>query len=132
MPDEFCTGGHLCRCACRLRLTLRKDWRMRAAMDEPNRVMATVTSYDEFVAAIRQWIGELGTNYECIGEIAGLPTNYLNTLLVSTPIRSFSRMSLAATPASVGPAVAACDRHGAARGDAAALCGSQPHGPCSL
>jgi hypothetical protein len=78
-------------------LTLRSDWSMRAAMAEGDRIIATVTSYDEFVGAIRKWIVELGTTRECVGELAGLPSGYLNTLLVSTPIRSFSRMSLGAT-----------------------------------
>jgi hypothetical protein len=71
-------------------------------MAEPNRVIATVTSYDEFVAAIRRWITELGTNYESVGEIAGLQSGYLGTLLASTPVRSFSRMSLGSTLSALG------------------------------
>jgi hypothetical protein len=66
-------------------------------MTEPSRVIAEVTGYDGFTAALRAWIRRLGTSYESVGEIAGLQSGYLNTLLARTPIRSFSRMSLDAT-----------------------------------
>jgi hypothetical protein len=66
------------------------------------RVIAEIRGYDEFTAALRAWIGELNTNYECIGELAGLQDRYLNTLLAKTPVRSFSRMSLGATLGALG------------------------------
>jgi hypothetical protein len=68
----------------------------RRLMNEPH-VIAEVRGYDEFTAALRSWIRELGTNYECIGALAGLQDGYLNTLLASTPVKSFSRISLGAT-----------------------------------
>jgi len=60
------------------------------------RILAEIRGYDEFTAALRAWIEELGTNYECIGELAGLQSGYLAKMIASTPIRSFSRMSLGA------------------------------------
>jgi hypothetical protein len=71
-------------------------------MAEGDRVIATVTDYDGFVGAIRQWIAELGTTYESVGAEAGLQDGYLGTLLASTPVRSFSRVSLGSTLSALG------------------------------
>jgi hypothetical protein len=66
------------------------------------RVIAEVRGYDEFTAALRGWIRECGTTYECINEIAGLPGNYLAKMISATPVRSFSRVSLGATLGALG------------------------------
>jgi len=83
--------------AGRFALTACNDWRIRAAMSERGRIIAEVRGYDEFTAALRAWIAELGTTYECIDELAGLQERYLAKMIAATPVRSFSRMSLAAT-----------------------------------
>jgi hypothetical protein len=70
-------------------------------MSEGDRIIAEVTDYDGFVAAIRRWIAVLGTTHEAVGSLAGLPDRYLNTLL-STPVKSFSRVSLAPTLSALG------------------------------
>jgi hypothetical protein len=71
-------------------------------MAEPDHVVATIASYDEFVVALRRWIDELGTTQEVAGSLAGLPDRYLNTLLASTPVKSFSRVSLGPTLQALG------------------------------
>jgi hypothetical protein len=71
-------------------------------MSEGDRVIAEVTDYDGFVAAIRQWIAALDTTHEAVGSLAGLPDRYLNTLLSTTPVKSFSRVSLAPTLSALG------------------------------
>jgi hypothetical protein len=71
-------------------------------MTEPNRVIAEIRGYQEFTAALRQWIAELNTSYETIGELSGLQDGYLAKLLTTTPIRSFSRMSLGSTLGALG------------------------------
>jgi hypothetical protein len=65
-------------------------------MSEPC-IIAEVRDYREFSAALRAWIAKLETTYECVNEIAGLQPNYLSKMIGSTPVRSFSRMSLGAT-----------------------------------
>jgi hypothetical protein len=65
-------------------------------MSEPH-IIAEVREYSEFTAALRAWIVELGTNYECVGGLAGLPDRYLAKLISATPVRNFSRVSLGAT-----------------------------------
>jgi hypothetical protein len=66
------------------------------------RVIGEVRTYDDFTRLLRAWIMELGTTYECIGEVAGLQAGYLAKLIAATPIRSFSRMSLASTLGAMG------------------------------
>jgi hypothetical protein len=46
-------------------------------MSERGRIIAEVRGYDEFTAALRAWIAELGTTYECIDELAGLQERHL-------------------------------------------------------
>jgi hypothetical protein len=65
-------------------------------------VIAEIRGYADFTAALRAWVLVLGTNYESIGELAGLQSGYLAKLISSTPIRSFSRMSLDTTLAAMG------------------------------
>jgi hypothetical protein len=69
---------------------------------EGDRIIAEIRGYAEFTAALRAWVLHLGTNYESIGELAGLQSGYLAKLISSTPIRSFSRMSLDTTLAAMG------------------------------
>jgi hypothetical protein len=66
-------------------------------MQEGGRIIATVTDYDGFTAALRKWIYELDTTYECVNDLAGLQSNYLVKLISRTPVRGFSRMSLSST-----------------------------------
>jgi hypothetical protein len=86
----------------RFALTLRNDWRMRGLMSEGDRVIAEVRDYAGFTAALRAWITKLNTNYECINDIAGLPSGYLAKLISATPVRSFSRISLGSTLGAMG------------------------------
>jgi hypothetical protein len=69
---------------------------------EAGRVIAEIRGYADFTAALRSWVMQVGTTYESIGEVAGLQPGYLAKLISSTPIRSFSRMSLDATLAAMG------------------------------
>jgi hypothetical protein len=39
-----------------------------------SRVIAEIRGYDEFTAALRAWIGELDTNYECMASWPGCRT----------------------------------------------------------
>jgi hypothetical protein len=66
------------------------------------RVIAEIRAYPEFTAALRAWIAELGTTYESVNELAGLQDGYLAKLIASTPIRSFSRVSLGNTLGALG------------------------------
>ena len=67
-----------------------------------SRVIAEIRGYADFTRALRSWVMQLGTTYESIGEVAGLQPGYLAKLIASTPIRSFSRMSLDSTLAAMG------------------------------
>jgi hypothetical protein len=66
------------------------------------RIVAEVKDYAGFLSALRAWIAENNTTYESVGAIAGLQDGYLAKLIASTPTRSFSRMSLAATLQALG------------------------------
>ena len=66
------------------------------------RVIAEIRHYQDFTAALRAWIAELGTTYESVNELAGLQDGYLAKLIASTPIRSFSRISLGNTLGALG------------------------------
>jgi hypothetical protein len=58
------------------------------------RVVAEIREYGEFTAALRKWIYELDTNYDCVSQIAGLQDRYLNKLVSKSPVRNFGRTSL--------------------------------------
>jgi hypothetical protein len=66
-----------------------------------DRVIAEIRTYEEFTAALRAWVRELGVSYETVGEIAGLQDGYLAKMISRTPVRSFSRMSLGSTLAAL-------------------------------
>ena len=63
-------------------------------MSEGGRIIAEVTTYHVFTAAIRQWIAELDTNYACVNDLAGLQDGYLSKLIARSPIRNFGPTSL--------------------------------------
>ena len=72
---------------------------MRELMGEP-RVIAEISEYDEFTAAIRKCIYELDTNYECVEELSGIQDHYLAKLIAKSPVRGFG-------PATLGPTLGA-------------------------
>jgi hypothetical protein len=72
---------------------------MRAAMSEGGRIIAEITTYHGFTAAIRQWIAELDTNYACVNDLAGLQDGYLAKLM---PIRNFGPTSLSPVLGALG------------------------------
>src|SRR6516164_1004632 len=75
---------------------------MRAVMSEGGRIIAEVTTYHGFTAAIRQWIAELDTNYACVNDLAGLQDGYLSKLIARSPIRNFGPLSLGPTLGALG------------------------------
>jgi hypothetical protein len=70
-------------------------------MGEP-RVIAEIREYGDFTAAIRKWILELDTTYECIDEIAGLQDRYLSKLIAKTPVRNFGPITLSPVLGALG------------------------------
>jgi hypothetical protein len=66
------------------------------------RIIGEIKDYDSFTACLRRWIKQVGTTYADIDAIAGLPSNYLSKLISTTPVRSFSRMSLGSTLQAMG------------------------------
>ena len=70
-------------------------------MGEP-RVIAEIREYGDFTAAIRKWILELDTTYECIDEIAGLQDRYLSKLIQKSPVRNFGPGTLSCVLGALG------------------------------
>ena len=65
-----------------------------------HRVIATVDDYQGFVAVLRARVAELGTTFNAVDELAGIPDGYLSKCVVPTNIdaairmRAFGRHSL--------------------------------------
>ena len=62
-------------------------------MSEPI-IIAEIREYDEFTAALRKWVYDLDTTYDCVSDLAGVQDRYLNKLIARSPIRNFGRTSL--------------------------------------
>jgi hypothetical protein len=71
-------------------------------MAEGDRIIAEIRDYDGFTAALRQWIAENQLAYETVGALANLQDGYLAKCISTTPVRTFSRMSLGHTLAALG------------------------------
>ena len=65
-------------------------------------VIAEIREYGDFTAAIRKWILELDTTYECIDEIAGLQDRYLSKLIQKSPVRNFGPGTLSCVLGALG------------------------------
>jgi hypothetical protein len=70
-------------------------------MGEPH-VIAEIREYGEFTAGIRKWILQVGTNYACVNDLAGLQDGYLHKLIAESPIRNFGPLSLGPTLGALG------------------------------
>jgi hypothetical protein len=66
------------------------------------RILATVVDYAGLVAALRSWVHELGTTFECIDHVAGLPTRYCAKLLGPVPVRGLNKTSMGPLLATLG------------------------------
>jgi hypothetical protein len=66
------------------------------------RVIATVSSYQEMLAALRSRVTELQINGERFDHFAGLPTGYLSKLIGAKPIRRLGMVSFQPVLAALG------------------------------
>jgi hypothetical protein len=67
-----------------------------------DRVLATVTDYDEMIDALRARMAELGVTNETIGAIAGLAGGYVGKLLAPSRIKKLGVMSFGVMLQSLG------------------------------
>jgi hypothetical protein len=58
------------------------------------RIIAECRDYAQLIAALRSWIGELGTAGETVDDVAGLPLRYTMKLLAPVPVKGLGRTSL--------------------------------------
>jgi hypothetical protein len=73
-------------------------------MSEP-RIIGEVTGdngYSGLIAMLRSWIFDLGSSFEAIDDLAGLPARYTATLLAGSSVKSLGRSSMGAILGSVG------------------------------
>jgi hypothetical protein len=72
------------------------------AEGETPRVIATVSSYEQMVDALRQRVNELQIHGTRFDEFAGLPCGYLSKLIGKSPVRRIGMQSFAPLLAGLG------------------------------
>ena len=61
----------------------------------PPRVIATIDRLSDVAPALRRWfLDELGTTFEAVDELTGLPDRYCSKLLGAAPVRGLGSQSL--------------------------------------
>jgi hypothetical protein len=59
------------------------------------RVIATIHEYSDLVDALRRWfLDGVGTSFDAVDEVAGLPARYCSKLLATEPMKGFGRKTL--------------------------------------
>jgi hypothetical protein len=59
------------------------------------RVIATIHEYGDLVDALRRWfLDGVGTSFDAVDEVAGLPARYCSKLLAAEPMKGFGRKTL--------------------------------------
>jgi hypothetical protein len=66
------------------------------------RPIAVARTYAELVAAVCQRIEQLGTTYEAVNDLTGLPDRYLAKILCPAQVKHFGPMSLTCTLQALG------------------------------
>jgi hypothetical protein len=70
-----------------------------------DRIIGEVTSatgYPGLIATLRARVNDLGTTFECLDDVAGLPARYTAKLLAQRPIKSLGRSSSGAILGALG------------------------------
>jgi hypothetical protein len=66
------------------------------------RPLAIARTYAELLAAVVQRVAELGTTYEAVNDLTGLPDRYLAKILAPAAPKNFGPMSLTCTLQALG------------------------------
>jgi hypothetical protein len=58
------------------------------------RALAVIKNYNDLHTALRERVKQLGTTYECIDDLSGLPQRYANKVLSPSQMKGLGRLSL--------------------------------------